>query len=130
MQTKIQLPACISRIVLVGFMGAGKSTVGALLARLLQWNFLDADSVLEARAGKTIAEIFTQQGESVFRDLESEVVHDLLQEDRLVLAVGGGAIETATIRDSLLNSPETCVVFLEAPLEIMVSRCEEQTGSA
>lgn len=129
METKAQLPACISRIVLVGFMGAGKSTVGALLARQLHWRFLDADRILEDRACASIAEIFAGHGEAAFRALESDVVRDLLRERHLVIAVGGGAIETAAIRDALLNTPETCVVFLEAPLEIMIARCEQQPGA-
>ncbi len=130
MEIKAQLPSCIARIVLVGFMGAGKTTVGALLAQLLQWHFLDADRVLEDRAGASIANIFAQQGEAAFRKLEAEVIHDLVREHHLVLAVGGGAMETAAIRDVLLRMPETCVVFLEAPLEIMIARCEQQTDAA
>ena len=78
MEMKPQLPACIARIVLVGFMGAGKSTVGALLAKQLQWRFRDADSVLEERTRTSIAEIFARQGETAFRKLEAEVIHDLL----------------------------------------------------
>ncbi|HMD21661.1 MAG TPA: shikimate kinase [Alloacidobacterium sp.] len=130
MEIKPQLPACISRIVLVGFMGAGKSTVGALLARQLQWRFLDADTVLEDRTGVSIAEIFARHGETEFRALEADVIHSLVREHHLVLAVGGGAVETSAIRDALLQTPETCVVFLEAPLEIMISRCEQQPGAA
>src|SRR5215813_4798000 len=130
METKPQLPVTISRIVLVGFMGAGKSTVGALLAQRLQWRFLDADRVIEDRTRTAIADIFSQQGETAFRALESEVVQELVREHRLILAVGGGAIETKAIRDALLQSAETCVVFLKAPLEIMISRCEQQPGAA
>jgi shikimate kinase len=130
MEMKPQLPACIARIVLVGFMGAGKSTVGALLAEQLQWRFHDADSVLEDRAHASIAEIFAQQGEAAFRKLEAEVIDDLLRKHHLVLAVGGGAVETAATRHALLQSPETCVVFLDAPLEIMISRCEQQPDAA
>jgi shikimate kinase len=130
MEMKDQLPACISRIVLVGFMGAGKSTVGALLAQQLRWRFLDADRVLEDRTGAPIADIFAQQGETAFRALESELVRELVREHHLVLAVGGGAVETEAIRNALLQSPETCVVFLKAPLEIMISRCEQQPGAA
>jgi shikimate kinase len=130
MKKKPQLPARISRIVLVGFMGAGKSTVGALLARQLQWHFLDADSVLEGRSGATIAEIFAQQGETAFRQLEAEVIQELIGRDHHVLALGGGAVETASVRNALLQNPEMCVVFLKAPLEVMISRCEQQPGAA
>jgi shikimate kinase len=111
-------------------MGAGKSTVGALLARQLQWRFLDADTVLENRAAKTVADIFAQDGEAHFRTLEAGVISDLVREHHLVLAVGGGAVEIAAIRNTLLQSPETCVVFLQAPLEIMIARCEQQPGAA
>lgn len=130
MEIRTQLPAHISRIVLIGFMGAGKSTVGALLAEQLQWQFLDADAVLEERSGTTIAEIFSRHGESAFRRLEADTIRDLLTRQRLVLAVGGGAIETETTRAALLCAPETCVVFLEAPLEVMIARCEQQPGAA
>lgn len=130
METKPNLPASISRIVLVGFMGAGKSTVGALLARQLQWRFLDADNLIGERAHKSIAEIFSQDGESAFRAIETAVVRDHMREDRLVLALGGGAVETPAIRNFLLATPETCVVFLNAPLEIMIERCEQQPGAA
>ena len=130
MDTSPQLPACVARIVLIGFMGAGKSTVGALLADRLQWRFLDADRVLEDRVETTIAEIFASQGESAFRALEAGVIRDLLLESHLVVALGGGAIETPAIRETIFQSPETCVVFLEAPLEIMITRCEQQPGAA
>ncbi|HYK37367.1 shikimate kinase [Alloacidobacterium sp.] len=130
METKPNFPACISRIVLVGFMGAGKSTVGSLLARLLQWRFLDADNVIEDSARKSIADIFSHNGEIAFRALEAQVINDLVREDRLVLALGGGAVETPSIREALFVNPETCVVFLHAPLEIMIARCEQQPGAA
>src|SRR5579862_4758233 len=117
MEIKPTLPACIARIVLVGFMGAGKSTVGALLAQQLQWRFLDADTVLEDRTGVSIAEIFASHGEAEFRSREATVIRELLRQTHLVLAVGGGAVETAAIRNALLESPETCIIFLQAPLE-------------
>src|SRR5215475_8256076 len=113
MEKKSELPAVVSRIVLVGFMGAGKSTVGPLLAQQLRWRFLDADRVLERLTGSSIADIFSQQGEAAFRVREAEVVRDLVREQHLVLALGGGAVETAAVRDTLLNTPETCVVFLK-----------------
>ncbi|HEX3435434.1 MAG TPA: shikimate kinase [Pseudacidobacterium sp.] len=130
MKITAKLPARISRIVLIGFMGAGKSTVGALLAPRLQWHFLDADAVLEERSGSTIAEFFARHGEPAFRQRETEVIRELLSEEHLILAVGGGAVETEATRDALFQSPETCIVFLEAPLEILTARCEEQPDAA
>lgn len=129
MEKKAQLPAVVARIILVGFMGAGKSTVGPLLAQQLRWRFLDADRVLERLTGSSIGDIFSQQGEAAFRVIEAEVVGDLVREQHLVLALGGGAVETAAVRDALLNTPETCVAFLKAPLDVMISRCEQQPGA-
>ena len=78
-------------IVVVGFMGAGKTTVGRLLAAKLGVPFADSDHVIEARAGKPIPQIFADDGEPAFRQLEHEVIADLLNGEDLVLALGGGA---------------------------------------
>ena len=69
--------ACTLRIFLIGYRGTGKTTVGRLLADALGWAFVDADDVLEAAAGKTIAEIFADEGEAGFRDRESAVLAEL-----------------------------------------------------
>jgi shikimate kinase len=79
-------------IVLVGFMGAGKTTVGRLLASHLGLPFLDSDEVIVDRAGRPIARIFADDGEPAFRQLEHEVIADLLQGPAVVLALGGGAV--------------------------------------
>jgi len=126
----MSLPHTIRRIVLVGFMGAGKSTVGALLAQKLGWEFLDADGVIESRTGMTIAGIFTQRGEPAFRALEAETIRDLLRGEHLVLSLGGGGIETVSTREVLRGADKTCVVFLEAPLETLVARCLAQPAAA
>lgn len=73
-------------------MGTGKSTVGLLVAETLGWPFLDTDHLIEAKAGKTVAEIFTQEGEPRFRSLEREVLVQALQPEPVVVATGGGAI--------------------------------------
>jgi len=78
------------RVVLVGFMGAGKSTVGREVASKLGWRFLDLDREIESEAGATIAEIFDRFGEPHFRRLESEVGKRILSESRVVVATGGG----------------------------------------
>ena len=111
------------RIVLTGFMGSGKSTVGPLLAACLGWQFLDADNVLEAETGLSIAEIFAQQGEAAFRDLEHATIARLATTDSLVLALGGGAIERPETRALLLSSPGTLLVHLEVSLETTLARC-------
>ena len=78
-------------ITLIGYRGCGKSTVGELLAARLGWEFVDADAVIEQRAGKTIREIFEDSGEPEFRRIERDVMSELLQRAELVIAAGGGA---------------------------------------
>ncbi|MFP5228420.1 MAG: shikimate kinase [Acidobacteriota bacterium] len=117
------LPVHPLRIVLTGFMGAGKTTVGARLAARLGWTFLDSDRIVEERAGATVAEIFARHGESAFRDLEAAAVRVACRDQHLVLALGGGALERSDTRDFLASLPDTLIVFLEAPLETMMARC-------
>lgn len=129
MRTETHLPLTVRRIVLTGFMGAGKSTVGALLAERLGWRFMDTDAIIEQRTGQTIAQIFTEKGEGAFRALEADAVRDCARLDELVLALGGGAIETRPTRDALAVLTHACIVFLDAPLEVMVARCVEQPNA-
>ena len=126
----MSLSPTIRRIVLTGFMGAGKSTTGALLARELGWQFLDSDHVIEARAGRTVAQIFASEGEAAFRTLEAETIRNLSRDENLVLALGGGAIEHQLTREALQSLPDTRIVFLDAPLDIMVARCLAQPDAA
>jgi len=111
------------RIVLTGFMGSGKSTVGPILAERLGWRFIDVDDVIETEAGTTIAEIFARYGESAFRDREHAAIARLVMAENLVLALGGGAIEREDTRRLLLISPGTFLVHLEAELQTTLDRC-------
>lgn len=117
-------PTSIRRIVLTGFMGSGKSTVGPILARRLGWRFVDADDVIEAEAGVPITEFFRRYGEPEFRAREHDTIARLAGEDGLVLGLGGGAIETAATRELLLHSPGTLLVHLEVRLETTLARCQ------
>jgi shikimate kinase len=121
--------APIRRIVLTGFMGSGKSTVGPLVADRLGWSFLDVDNVIEAEAGCTIAELFARHGEPAFRDLEHATIARLSAGEKLVLALGGGAIERDATRELLLAGPGTLLVHLEVELATTLARCSgtEQT---
>jgi shikimate kinase len=113
-------------IVLVGFMGAGKSTVGRQLARTLGLPFTDADQAIEEQAGQPIREIFATAGEEAFRDLEREVITGLLTApEDAVLALGGGAVETAAIRAALAGHQ---VVFLQISLDEALARVGHDTG--
>ena len=117
------LPADLRRIVLTGFMGAGKTSVGRMLAQSLGWEFLDLDAHLESRAGKTIPELFTQHGEEHFRRLESSALANALRRTNTVLALGGGTPETLTNRLLLEQTPGTTIIFLDAPFPVLFDRC-------
>ncbi|HUR74748.1 MAG TPA: shikimate kinase [Sporichthya sp.] len=101
------------RVVLVGPPGAGKSTVGKLVAKRLALPLRDTDADVEAKAGKPIAEIFVEDGEAAFRAMESEAVAAALSEHSGVLALGGGAILDPDTRARLR---EHTVVFLDVGL--------------
>jgi shikimate kinase len=115
----------LSRLVLTGFMGAGKSTVGPFVAQSLGWQFLDLDAVIEAACGQTVSEIFRERGEAYFRAKERESIERLLQASRVVIALGGGAVENPITLSSLLHSPETCLVFLDAPISELLARLRD-----
>ncbi|MFW0790471.1 shikimate kinase [Gordonia sp. CPCC 205333] len=97
-------------VVLTGFMGSGKSTVGQELSRSLGVEFVDTDLELEHRAGRTIAEIFADDGEKQFRTLELETVRDVLADSGGIVSLGGGSVTVPAIRDALVGHH---VVYLE-----------------
>jgi shikimate kinase len=130
MTLNILNPRKAVRIVLTGFMGAGKSTIGPLLASRLGWDFCDTDHYLQRKTGKTIEELFAQLGEPEFRRMEAAVFAELHQQLELVLAVGGGAIESAETRSLMASSSDTCVIYLQAPLDVLIARCEGQPDAA
>jgi shikimate kinase len=124
------LPPSLQRIVLTGFMGAGKTSVGRLLAAQLGWEFLDLDSHLEARANATVPEIFARHGEQHFRQVESSALANALSRRQIVLALGGGTPEQLTNRLLLEQTPGTAVVFLDAPFSTLYDRCMLQQIAA
>jgi shikimate kinase len=119
-------PAHLRRLVLTGFMGAGKTTVGRLLAARLNWEFLDLDAYIESRSGLSVPSIFAIHGEAHFRQLESTALASALGRNRLVLALGGGAPEILTNRLLLEQTPATSTIFLDAPFPALFDRCMMQ----
>jgi shikimate kinase len=115
-------------IILVGFMGAGKTTVGRELAFMLGWSFQDLDDRIQAREGRSIEEIFRTSGEEEFRRCENLALRELLSESTArscVVALGGGAFaqeqNAALVHES--NFPS---VFLDAPVDELFRRCQQQ----
>jgi shikimate kinase len=117
------IPPHLRRLVLTGFMGAGKSTIGRLLAARLNWSFLDLDAHLEARTGATIPQLFERHGEAHFRRLESTALASALGRDHTVLALGGGTPEELTNRLLLEQTPATFTIFLDALFPTLFDRC-------
>lgn len=122
-------PLC-SPLVLVGFMGSGKTTVGRLLAARLGWHFCDLDDRIEAAAGAPITTIFAQSGEAAFRRIEHEVLELALTEmakpRRVVLALGGGTVVQPE-NQQLLRQAGAVSVFLQIPIEVLLLRCARMT---
>jgi len=121
-------PAAVSgsAVFLVGFMGAGKSSVGRMLGEQLNWVFEDLDDRIEAREGRTVAEIFRDAGESEFRRAERAALEDVLRElrggDARIVALGGGAFVQKE-NAALLKRSGVPTVFLDAPVEDLWQRC-------
>jgi shikimate kinase len=108
-------------VVLVGFMGAGKTTVGRLVATALGQPFFDSDQFLEATMGRTVADIFAVEGEARFRQLEHETVVALLDGPAAVIALGGGAVQDERTRGALRKAS---VVYLRVGYEESMSRVQ------
>jgi shikimate kinase len=120
----LQSAAVTDHIVLLGFMGSGKTTVGALLAAHLERPFVDLDDRIECAAGQSIAEVFSEQGEAAFRDLEARALAELLGEapEPLVIALGGGAFAQEPNRQAIAAAG-ALTIFLDSPLETLRERC-------
>ena len=112
--------ARLQRVFLVGPMGAGKTTIGRLLASALKLEFIDSDHEIEQSSGADIPWIFDREGESGFRDREQKVLAELTQRDAVLLATGGGAVLRAENRAALAG--RGTVVYLHASVEQQVAR--------
>src|ERR1043166_730008 len=115
----------LHNLALIGVMGAGKSSVGRLVAAHLHYDFVDTDDMIEARAGKPIAQIFAQQGEADFRELEKQLVAQMVSWRRKVISTGGGLPACEANLASLKE--HSLVVCLWAPPEAIWERVRSQT---
>ena len=115
-----------SNIALIGFMGAGKTAVGKALAEKLSKEFIELDALIEQKAGKSIPEIFQQDGEIAFRELEIEVIKEVSTNKNLVIACGGGIVLNKINIDRLKK--ESTIVYLTAPPRIILKRVSSEKG--
>lgn len=123
---QIKLPINLKEnIALTGIMGAGKSSVGSKLAKYLRRKFIDLDSYIEKKAGKTVKEIFECEGEEAFRALEKAVTREVFSNNNLVVALGGGAIINEENRDFIKSRAK--IITLLADIETVSQRVEQKT---
>jgi shikimate kinase len=115
-------------ISLIGLMGAGKTTIGRKLAELYNVEFIDSDTLIEKKTGLNINEIFSQKGEPYFRQLEKEIIPEILAEQKasFILATGGGAFIDQETRNLLLN--KTDVIWIKAKLETLLNRLKNDSA--
>ena len=111
----------MTRIVLIGAPGSGKSTVGHALAAHLQWPFIDTDELIELKANKKITDIFVVDGEEIFRAMEFETLKEVLEESSAVISLGGGAPISPQAQDELRKSGST-IIFLDVSLATAAPR--------
>ena len=109
-----------SSVALVGFMGAGKSSVGRALARRLNKRYVELDALIEKRAGKPIADIFSDDGEIAFRQLEIELIKEISPKKNQVIACGGGIVLNKINIDRLKEG--AVIVYLRASAEVILER--------
>jgi len=113
-------------VVLVGMMGAGKSSIGKRLAERLGLSFIDADTEIEAAAGKSIPEIFAEHGESYFREGERRVIARILEGRGRVLAAGGGAFMNSETRARIATRAVS--VWIKADIEVLMQRVRKRSN--
>lgn len=115
----------MKNIVLVGMMGAGKTTIGELLATKLNRELKDIDRVIEQEQKKSIIEIFTDDGEEAFRQLESETIEKFSNMSNLIISTGGGALEKANNLSNLQKNG--IIIYLKADIEELFKRVKNET---
>lgn len=114
-------------VTLIGYRGSGKTSVGRELSRRLGWPCIDADDLIEERAGCSIREMFQTRGEAYFRDLEEEVIAEILTGESKIVSPGGGAILRETTRRRIQAAGP--VVWLQGSVEVLGRRLEGDQGS-
>lgn len=115
----------MNNVVLIGFMGSGKSTVGKKLAEELKIEWLDMDNEIEKREGKLVNEIFSEYGEAYFRELESKYINELLTVEKKVISTGGGVV--LKVENIAILKKIGMVIFLHVDPSQIIERLEEDS---
>ena len=113
-------------IVLCGFMGSGKSTIGKLLSRKMGMAFIDLDAYIEKKENKSVTQIFADSGEEYFRQLEKNAVKELAYKKSVILATGGGTLTFRENVDTLRNA-DNKIILLDLPVEVVAQRLKGDT---
>ena len=113
-------------IVLCGFMGSGKSTIGNLLSKKLGMAFIDLDAYIEKKENKSVSQIFEESGEEYFRQLERDAVKELAYKKSIILATGGGTLTFQQNVDTLKNANNK-IILLDLPVEVISKRLQGDT---
>ncbi len=115
------------KLILLGYMGSGKSAVGKKLAETLQFDFLDLDSEIEKAEDNSISEIFETRGEIYFRKREAEILNRITSEEKsLVLATGGGTPCYGNTMENLLAKNNLITIYLNVPLDVLTERLSKE----
>ena len=115
-------------LFIIGYRGTGKTVVAKLLAQRLSWQSIDADELLQSRQGRTISQIFTEQGEAAFRDMEAALLTELCSLEKHVIATGGGVILRPENRQRIRDAGT--VIWLKANAATIWHRLQEDTATA
>jgi len=117
----------VSKIILVGMMGAGKTTIGKLLSNKLGYDFIDLDKIIEEKSGVKINTIFEIEGESGFRERELQVLSESLEKDKVIISTGGGIVTNEKSRAQLIKN-KALIIYLKANLQTLCNRLKNDNS--
>ena len=116
-------------IVLIGYMGSGKSTIGKNLSKIINFDFIDLDDYIQKKENLTIPQIFERKGEIYFRKIEHLYLNELLQMDSIILSLGGGTPTYGSNMDAILNAPHVQSMYLKCSIPNLVTRLRHGKSS-
>ena len=117
----------VSKIILVGMMGAGKTTIGKLLSNKLGYDFVDLDKIIEEKSGVKINTIFEIEGEAGFREREFQVLRDSIEKEKVIISTGGGIVTNEKRRTQLIKH-NVFIIYLKANLETLFNRLKNDNS--